>query len=115
MSVRDRGRGIDPRDIEHIFGEFVRGRMAEDDGGTGLGLASVRELVRQQNGTVTIQSEVGVGTTVTVELPSHAYLKPSAPSQRSGSASDVVVTPPAVVDGAGEVAPSPATTGHCPG
>jgi PAS domain S-box-containing protein len=115
MSVRDRGRGIDPGDIDHIFDEFVRGRMAEEDGGTGLGLASVRELVRQQNGIVSIQSEVGVGTTVTVELPSHAYLKPSAPSQRSASSSDGVVTSPSVVDGAGDTAPSPAVTGHCPG
>jgi PAS domain S-box-containing protein len=109
MSFRDRGRGIDPRDIDNIFDEFVRGRMAEDDGGTGLGLASVRELVRQQNGTVSIQSEVGVGTTVTVELPSHAYLKPSAPTQRSTSPSDTAA------DGSPEASPSPAPTGHCSG
>jgi PAS domain S-box-containing protein len=103
MSVTDRGRGIDPEDIGVIFDEFVRGRMAENDGGTGLGLASVRHLVRQQNGTVSIRSEVGVGTTVTVELPSHAALKPAAPSQRSASSSDAVA------------APAPAPTGHCPG
>jgi PAS domain S-box-containing protein len=103
MSVTDRGRGIDPDDLGVIFDEFVRGRMAENDGGTGLGLASVRDLVRQQNGTVSIRSEVGVGTTVTVELPSHAALKPSAPSQRSASSSDAVA------------APAPAPTGHCPG
>ncbi len=113
MSVRDRGRGIDPRDLDVIFDEFVRGRMAEDDGGTGLGLASVRELVRQMNGHVSIQSEVGVGTTVTVELRSQASLKPSAPSQRSGSTSDEVGESPPVVDGSGDSAA--ASTGHCPG
>ena len=51
-----------------IFEEFARGRLAQDDGGTGLGLASVRELVTQMRGTVRIESEVGVGTTVTVDL-----------------------------------------------
>jgi PAS domain S-box-containing protein len=115
MSVKDRGRGIDPRDIDVIFDRFVRGRMAQDDGGTGLGLASVRELVRQQNGTVSIQSEVGVGTTVTVELPSHASLKPSAPAQRSGSTSGDVVSSAPVASGSDDAAPSRATTGHCPG
>jgi signal transduction histidine kinase len=115
MSVTDRGRGIDPDDIGSIFDEFVRGRMAEEDGGTGLGLASVRDLVRQQKGTVSIQSEVGVGTTVTVELPSHATLKPSAPSQRTASSSDAVAAPAPDTDGSSEAAPSPAPTGHCPG
>ncbi len=69
ITVADRGRGIDPGDLESIFQEFNRGRMAENDGGTGLGLASVRELVTQMRGTVHIESEVGVGTTVTVDLP----------------------------------------------
>ena len=84
ISVPTTAAGSTPTTSSTIFDEFVRGRMAEDDGGTGLGLASVRELVAQQNGTVAIESEVGVGTTVTVELPSHACLKPSAPSQRLG-------------------------------
>jgi PAS domain S-box-containing protein len=113
LTVTDEGRGIDPGDVGIIFDEFVRGRLAEDDGGTGLGLASVRELVRQQNGTVSIQSEVGVGTTVTVELPSHAQLKPSAPSQRSAppdsSEAEVVSAPSSDEPAAAE------PTGHCPG
>jgi PAS domain S-box-containing protein len=115
MSVADQGRGIDPRDIDTIFDEFVRGRMAEDDGGSGLGLASVRELVRQQHGHVSIRSEVGVGTTVMVELPSHAALRPSAPSQRSESPSGVVPAPPLAADEAPEPSSSAAPTGHCSG
>ena len=70
--VADKGRGIDPGDVATIFDEFNRGRLAEPDGGTGLGLASVRELVKQMRGTVDIQSEVGVGTTVTIDLPAAA-------------------------------------------
>jgi len=61
--------GFAPTDLETIFDEFVRGSMAEPDGGTGLGLSSVRQLVSLQGGTVSIDSEPGVGTTVTVELP----------------------------------------------
>jgi len=91
MSVRDHGRGIDPGDLDTIFNEFARGRLAENDGGTGLGLASVRELVEQQHGTVAVESEVGVGTTVTVDLPSPRALKPTAPSQRSTWSTSVAV------------------------
>ncbi len=115
MSVTDRGRGIDPGDIDTIFEEFVRGRMATEDGGSGLGLTSVRDLVRQQNGTVSIRSEVGVGTTVTVELPSQAYLKPSAPTQRSASSSELVTPLAPDTDESPGVTSSPAPTGHCPG
>ena len=68
IQVVDQGRGIAPEDLESIFEEFNRGQLAQDDGGTGLGLASVRELVTQMHGSVRIDSEVGVGTTVTVEL-----------------------------------------------
>ncbi len=70
MIVTDVGRGIEPRDLENVFNEFERGRLAERDGGTGLGLPSVRRLILQQGGMVWISSTVGVGTTVTVELPS---------------------------------------------
>jgi PAS domain S-box-containing protein len=67
--VTDHGRGVASDDLESIFDEFERGALAEDDGGTGLGLASVRQLVTLQRGKVSIDSELGVGTTVTVELP----------------------------------------------
>jgi PAS domain S-box-containing protein len=67
--VRDHGRGIAGEDLDTIFDEFERGTLAEADGGTGLGLSSVRQLVSLQDGRVSIDSEKGVGTTVTVELP----------------------------------------------
>ncbi|MEO9322536.1 PAS domain-containing sensor histidine kinase [Nocardioides sp. C4-1] len=69
LVVADRGRGIDALDLPHIFDEFQRGRLSEDDGGHGIGLASVRRLVEAMEGTVSISSRVGVGTTVTVDLP----------------------------------------------
>ena len=69
LVVRDHGRGIDPGDLGTIFDEFERGRLAQDDGGQGLGLTSVRTLVDELGGRVSIESVVAQGTTVTVELP----------------------------------------------
>ena len=67
--VSDHGRGIAEEDLATICDEFERGSLAEPDGGTGLGLSSVRQLVGLQKGRVTIDSTLGAGTTVTVELP----------------------------------------------
>jgi signal transduction histidine kinase len=84
--VEDHGRGIAPDDVESIFDEFERGSLAEPDGGTGLGLSSVRHLVSLQGGQVSIESEPGVGTTVTVELPLGPPLHfPPEPESRSNS------------------------------
>ena len=69
LSVTDQGRGIDSTDLASVFEPFARGSVAQDDGGTGLGLASVRALVEQMSGRVWIESELGRGTTVSVELP----------------------------------------------
>jgi PAS domain S-box-containing protein len=69
LIVTDQGRGIAPDDLAQIFDEFERGSLATDDGGTGLGLTSVKSLVEEQGGQVHLQSVVGEGTTVTVELP----------------------------------------------
>jgi len=71
LRVRDTGEGIPEADLPHIFDRFYRvdSSRTEATGGTGLGLAIVRELVRLHGGEVTIESQVGVGTTVEVSLP----------------------------------------------
>lgn len=80
IAVSDEGRGIAADDLDTIFNEFTRGRLAQDDGGTGLGLASAKRLVELQGGSVRIDSAVGRGTTVTVELPK----APSTPPTTQG-------------------------------
>jgi PAS domain S-box-containing protein len=112
LTVSDQGRGIDSDDLDTIFNEFVRGRLAENDGGTGLGLSSVRELVDQHEGTVAISSEVGIGTTVDVDLPSPRDLRPAAPSQRSSWSTSVSVP---VVPAAPVTSPAVAPTGQSSG
>jgi PAS domain S-box-containing protein len=72
LTVSDQGRGIAADDLARIFDEFERGSLATDDGGTGLGLTSVKSLVEEHGGEVHLQSVVGQGTTVTVELPAPA-------------------------------------------
>ncbi|HTQ16872.1 SpoIIE family protein phosphatase [Mycobacterium sp.] len=71
VAVRDTGVGITEQDISRLFERFYRadnthGRSVE---GTGIGLALVRGLVELQRGTVQIDSEPDVGTTVTILLP----------------------------------------------
>ncbi len=70
LIVRDEGVGIPPNDLPHVFDRFHRGanvvgRMA----GTGLGLASARELVEQHGGSISAESEEGKGSTFIVRLP----------------------------------------------
>ena len=98
ITVTDHGRGIAREDLVTIFDEFERGALAEADGGTGLGLSSVRQLVSLQQGDVSIESEQGVGTTVIVDLPlPSTALRPGAavPNPRDASApSDTPGAPP---------------------
>ncbi|MDQ1126792.1 PAS domain S-box-containing protein [Microbacterium sp. SORGH_AS 505] len=70
VTVRDAGRGIHPDDIDTIAAPGERGRLAEpEDGGTGLGLASVVAAVAEHHGALEIDSAIGVGTTITITLP----------------------------------------------
>jgi signal transduction histidine kinase len=69
LTVSDEGRGIAPEDLSTIWDEFQRGRLATDDGGSGVGLSSVRRLVQEQGGRVHLKSVLGQGTVVTVQLP----------------------------------------------
>ncbi|MEF2162530.1 sensor histidine kinase, partial [Pseudomonas aeruginosa] len=78
LSIADEGRGISSEDLETIFEEFERGSLATDDGGTGLGLASVKSLVEEHEGTVSVESVAGKGTTVTVDVPALARVRAPA-------------------------------------
>ncbi|MEL6310432.1 MAG: ATP-binding protein, partial [Chloroflexota bacterium] len=71
MIVSDTGMGIPPHAREFIFDEFrqVDQSSRREHGGTGLGLAIVSKLVRAMNGTVSLESEVGEGTTFHVRVP----------------------------------------------
>jgi signal transduction histidine kinase len=71
LAVADTGIGIGHGDIERIFEEFDRGRLASDGSyrGTGLGLAIVKRLVDVLGGSIAVESEVGKGSIFTVMLP----------------------------------------------
>ena len=62
LSVRDRGIGIHPDDQIHLMDRFFRGSNAAHIQGTGLGLHIVSKYVEQMNGSISFNSEPGVGT-----------------------------------------------------
>ena len=65
VTVTDTGSGIPPERLATIFDEFVTTKRR----GLGLGLAICKRIVEQLDGTITVESEVGRGTTFTVRLP----------------------------------------------
>ena len=79
IDVADTGVGMSPEDAEHIFERFYRADTSRtrDTGGSGLGLAIVHSLVEQHDGSISVDSELGRGTTFTVRLPALA----DAPSE----------------------------------
>jgi len=76
IRVRDTGSGIPAGVREHIFDPFVQ--AAESSDGVGLGLAISRDLTRAMDGTLTVESEEGVGSTFTIALP-RASMPSAAP------------------------------------
>jgi two-component system OmpR family sensor kinase/two-component system sensor histidine kinase BaeS len=71
IQVVDNGEGIDTADLPFIFDRFWRADRARQhsDGAVGLGLAIARQLVRAHGGKIGVESEKGVGTTFTIQLP----------------------------------------------
>lgn len=66
--VRDNGEGIDPADLPHVFDRFYRGKNVGEEG-SGLGLAIVKSIAEVQGGSVKVESELGEGSTFTIQLP----------------------------------------------
>lgn len=71
--ITDNGRGISDRDHERIF-ELFRRSGRQDRPGEGLGLAFVRNSVRRLGGDITVESELGKGSTFTLRFPTRLTL-----------------------------------------
>jgi signal transduction histidine kinase len=93
LTVADTGCGMPPEVRDHIFEPFFTTK--EVGKGTGLGLAMVYGMVRQHRGAIRVYSEVGIGTTFRIYLPTidHASdaLTPPAPKPASGGTETILV------------------------
>jgi len=74
FAIADNGRGIAPRDHERIF-ELFRRAGRQDVQGEGLGLAFVRNSVRRLGGEITLESELGKGSTFHLKFPKRLVLE----------------------------------------
>jgi len=71
LRVRDQGIGIQPADRARVFEWFGRGETAKQNKivGIGIGLAGVKQIVEQHGGSISVDSEEGIGSTFTMTLP----------------------------------------------
>jgi signal transduction histidine kinase len=69
VEVRDRGPGIAPEHLSHVFERFYKADPARSGAGSGLGLAIARENARLLGGEIAVWSEVGMGSCFTLTLP----------------------------------------------
>ncbi len=77
--IQDSGIGIPQQDLPQLFESFGRASNVGTIPGTGLGLAIVKKCVDLHGGKITVESEVGVGTTFTVTLPlNNSFIHKSA-------------------------------------
>ena len=66
ISIADRGPGIEPEMLPHVFDRFYK---SSDSGGMGLGLSIAKYLVEAHSGKIWAESEVGMGTKITFSFP----------------------------------------------
>jgi signal transduction histidine kinase len=71
IAVEDKGIGIAPKDLKHIFEPFFRAKQVIDEQihGNGLGLSLVKQTVEKHGGKIEVESEIGKGSRFTIELP----------------------------------------------
>ena len=102
LEVEDNGIGISSDQLERIFTRFtqVEGSMTRRYEGTGIGLALVKEIVTAHHGKITVESELGRGSTFTIVLPQGAA---SSDSIVSTVDDDSLILPIASVDPSEEV------------
>jgi two-component system OmpR family sensor kinase/two-component system sensor histidine kinase BaeS len=75
--VRDTGEGISSEDLPYIFDRFWRGdksRQRKSGAGSGLGLAIAKQIIAAHGGQIAVESQLGIGTSFTIELPQNIPL-----------------------------------------
>ena len=79
VRIRDTGIGIPPEDLEQLFGRFYRVNKdrSRATGGSGLGLAISKQIVEMHGGGISVESEVGRGSTFLVHLPTEPLSRSS--------------------------------------
>jgi signal transduction histidine kinase len=81
IEVTDTGVGIPESELDKLFDRFFRASTAANEKGTGLGLSIAKTIAEAHGGGVSVESEVGVGTTFSVDLPVQAaHEAPPAPA-----------------------------------
>lgn len=98
--VADTGRGIPKASIPILFDAFSRVNEAENVGieGTGLGLAITHNFIELMGGTISVESEVGIGTTFTVRIPQKPIENILGESDEDGIGNDTTSTLPSEVE-----------------
>jgi signal transduction histidine kinase len=71
IAIADTGVGIPADEVPRVFDRFFRASTSAVASGTGLGLAIAQTIAKAHGGSVSVTSDVGVGTTFTLELPVH--------------------------------------------
>lgn len=66
--IKDNGSGIHPEDLYFIFKRFYRSRFSKDIPGIGLGLPLSKTIIEAHNGTIEVDSELGMGTTFVINF-----------------------------------------------
>lgn len=67
ISISDTGLGISKEDLPHVFTRFYRGGNSSDDS-VGIGLSMSRSIIKNQAGDITVESELGMGSTFYIKL-----------------------------------------------
>jgi hypothetical protein len=87
IEIVDTGSGLTPEECERLFTPYYTTKQH----GTGLGLAVVQSVISDHGGTISVESEAGVGTTFRIELP----IKPAVEPHRTAKATAAAPPPPA--------------------